>query len=98
MLAPAKRGNLRLLLPETPFSLPEGGIVKETERITSLHYVAVSDAPAPEREAQEHSHGLLGPTEVWLLCPGAFRDGRWVGGLGVSLSGGYCGERNLGYG
>lgn len=48
--APAKRGDLRLLLPETPFGLPVGGIVKETQRIISPHYVAVRDDLTLERE------------------------------------------------
>lgn len=82
MLAPPNEEIFVYFCPKHPSAYRR---VKETERITSLHYVAVSDAPAPEREAQEHSHGLLGPTEVWLLCLGALVDGRWVGG-GVSLS------------
>lgn len=51
VLAPAERaGDLRLLLAQTPFGLPLGGIVKETQQIVSPHYVAVRDDLTLERE------------------------------------------------
>lgn len=48
--APAKRGDLRLLLPETPFGIPEGGIMTKTQRIVSPHYVALREDSTLERE------------------------------------------------
>lgn len=48
--APAKRGDLRLLLPETPFGVPEGGTITKTQRIISPHYIALREDSTLERE------------------------------------------------
>lgn len=48
--APAKRGDVRLLLPETPFGIPDGVTVTKTQRIVSPHYVAIRQDLSLERK------------------------------------------------
>lgn len=49
VIARADRGNIRLLLPETPFGIPVGGTIDKTQRIVSPHYVAIRKDLSLER-------------------------------------------------